>query len=101
MSQEDYKAAADRQGITAIINALASVGISAKAEQTGGFTMVATFEFHVGESGRPTMTFVAHEDGAAVYATSAWLNGGFSEFVIEADSLHGIVIAAKLLAAAS
>jgi hypothetical protein len=34
------KAAADRQGVTAIADALAAVGIDTDIDQTGGFTMV-------------------------------------------------------------
>lgn len=34
------KAAADRQGLTAIGDALAAVGVEMEVEQTGGFTMV-------------------------------------------------------------
>ena len=34
--------AADEQGITAIVDALAAAGITADVEQTGGFTMIAT-----------------------------------------------------------
>ena len=96
MNQEDYKAAADKQGITAIVDALKAAGIRAEVEQTGGNTMAATFRF-TSYPGVEQYVFAATAEGATVCGIDAWNRGGEALFWIEAQGIEGLVAAATLL----
>ena len=64
---KECQEASERQGITAIVDALADFGIKASSEQTGGFTMCAYVQL------TETRYIYANLWGASVYSNEDYL----------------------------